>query len=141
MAERLCGGNVGLSFLLANATATGGALTALILAFGPSGAREAGCACTTATEGLRWHAVPAYIAAQVVGAILGVWLAHIMFDLPCGSSRSTCGRRSQWVAEVATFGLLTVIWAAARIASRRRLLRSQPAPIGLPPRDPSPTRP
>ena len=34
MAERLCGDNVGLA-LLANAIATGGALTALILAFGP----------------------------------------------------------------------------------------------------------
>ena len=35
-----------------------------------------------ATEGMRWPAVPAYIAAQIAGAILGVWLAHIMFDLP-----------------------------------------------------------
>jgi glycerol uptake facilitator-like aquaporin len=39
MAERLCGGNVGLA-LLANTIATGAALVALILTFGPiSGAQ------------------------------------------------------------------------------------------------------
>src|SRR6266446_1134713 len=65
-----------------------------------------------ATEGLRWHAVPAYIGAQIAGAILGVWLAHVMFDLPIWhlSQHARTGL-PQWVAEVvATFGLLTVIW-------------------------------
>jgi hypothetical protein len=84
MAERLCAGNVGLA-LLANAIATAGALVALILAFGPQSGAHMNPALTlaaAATEGLRWHAVPAYIAAQIVGAIAGVWLAHIMFDLP-----------------------------------------------------------
>src|ERR1700747_956073 len=90
IAEKLCGGNVGLA-LLANAVATGGALVALILAFGPQSGAHMNPVVTlaaAATEGLRWHAVPAYIAAQIVGAILGVWLAHIMFDLP-GWQRST----------------------------------------------------
>jgi glycerol uptake facilitator-like aquaporin len=65
-----------------------------------------------ATEGLRWHAVPAYIAAQIAGAILGVWLAHIMFDLPILQlSQHIRTGLPQWVAEViATFGLLAVIW-------------------------------
>src|SRR5277367_2396431 len=84
MAERLAGGNVGLA-LLANAIATGGALVALILAFGPQSGAHMNPVVTlaaAATEGLRWHAVPAYITAQILGAILGVWLAHIMFDLP-----------------------------------------------------------
>jgi glycerol uptake facilitator-like aquaporin len=65
-----------------------------------------------ATEGLRWHAVPAYIAAQLAGAILGVWLAHIMFDLPVWQlSQHVRAGVPQWVAEViATFGLLSVIW-------------------------------
>jgi glycerol uptake facilitator-like aquaporin len=84
MAERICGGNVGLA-LLANAIATGGAPVALILAFGPQSAAHMNPVVTlaaAATEGLRRHAVPAYITAQIVGAILGVWLAHIMFDLP-----------------------------------------------------------
>jgi glycerol uptake facilitator-like aquaporin len=114
MAERLCGGNVGLA-LLANAIATGGALTALILAFGPQSGAHMNPVVTlaaAATDGLRWHAVPAYIAAQIGGAILGVWLAHVMFDLPIWQfSQHARTGLPQWVAEiVATFGLLTVIW-------------------------------
>jgi glycerol uptake facilitator-like aquaporin len=114
MAERLCGGNVGLA-LLANAIATGGALVALILAFGPQSGAHMNPVVTiaaAATEGLRWHAVPAYLVAQIVGAILGVWLAHVMFDQPVWQL-STHARTGlpQWVAEmVATFGLLAVIW-------------------------------
>ena len=103
MAERLCGGNVGLA-LLANAIATGGALVALILAFGPQSGAHMNPVVTlaaAATEGLRWHAVPAYIAAQIVGAILGVWLAHIMFDLPVWQlSQHARTGLPQWVAEV-----------------------------------------
>jgi glycerol uptake facilitator-like aquaporin len=114
MAERLCSGNVGLA-LLANAIATGGALVALILAFGPQSGAHMNPVVTlaaAATEGLRWHAVPAYIAAQIAGAILGVWLAHIMFDLPIWQlSQHARAGLPQWIAEVvATFGLLTVIW-------------------------------
>jgi glycerol uptake facilitator-like aquaporin len=114
MAERLSGGNVGLA-LLANAIATGGALTALILAFGPQSGAHMNPVVTlaaAATEGLRWHAVPAYIAAQIVGAILGVWLAHVMFDLPVWQlSQHARPGLPQWVTEVvATFGLLAVIW-------------------------------
>jgi glycerol uptake facilitator-like aquaporin len=114
MAERLCGGNVGLA-LLANAIATGGALVALILAFGPQSGAHMNPVVTlaaAATQGLRWHAVPAYIAAQIAGAVIGVWLAHIMFDLPVWQL-STHIRTGppQWVAEIiATFGLLAVIW-------------------------------
>jgi len=114
MAERLCGGNVGLA-LLANAIATGGALTALILAFGPQSGAHMNPIVTlaaAATEGLRWHAVPAYIGAQIAGAILGVWLAHVMFDEPIWQlSQHVRTGMPQWVAEViAAFGLLLVIW-------------------------------
>jgi glycerol uptake facilitator-like aquaporin len=114
MAERLCGGNVGLA-LFVNAIATGGALVALILAFGPQSGAHMNPVVTlaaAATRGLRWHAVPAYIAAQIGGAIIGVWLAHIMFDLPVWQlSTHIRSGIPQWVAEiVATFGLLAVIW-------------------------------
>jgi glycerol uptake facilitator-like aquaporin len=114
MAERLCGGNVGLA-LLANAIATGGALIALILAFGPQSGAHMNPVVTlaaAATDGLRWHAVPAYIAAQIVGGVLGVWLAHVMFDLPIWQlSHNVRTGPPQWVAEViAAFGLLLVIW-------------------------------
>ena len=114
MGERLSGGNVGLA-LLANAIATGGALVALILAFGPRSGAHMNPAVTLAaalTGGLRWHTVPAYIVAQIVGGIVGVWLAHVMFDLPV-LQFSTHGRAGvgQWVAEaIATFGLLATIW-------------------------------
>jgi len=114
MAEKLSGGNVGLA-LLANAVATGGALVALILAFGPQSGAHMNPVVTlaaAATGGLRWHAVPPYIAAQIVGAILGVWLTHIVFDLPLLQlSQHVRAGLPQWVAEiVATFGLLMVIW-------------------------------
>ncbi len=114
MAERLCGGNIGLA-LLANAMATGGALVALILAFGPRSGAHMNPVVTlaaAATGGLEWHAVPAYIGAQITGAVLGVWLAHFMFELPILQlSRHVRTGPAQWVAEiVATFGLLMVIW-------------------------------
>lgn len=114
MAERLFVGNVGLA-LLANAIATGAALAALILAFGPQSGAHMNPVVTlaaVATEGLRWHQVLAYIAAQILGGIVGVWLAHIMFGLPVWQlSQHVRTGLPQWVAEViATFGLLTVIW-------------------------------
>jgi len=123
MAQRLCGGNVGLA-LLANAIATGGALAALILAFGPRSGAHMNPAVTLAaalTGGMRWRDVPGYVAAQVVGAVLGVWLAHVMFNLPvlqlATHVRTGTG---QWVAEaIATFGLLATIWGC----------RAHPAPI------------
>ncbi len=114
MAERLCDGNVGLA-LLANAIATGGALVALILAFGPwSGAHmnPVVTLAAAATGGLEWHAAPAYIGAQMMGGVAGVWLAHFMFELPVWQiSHHARTGPGQWVAEiVATFGLLMVIW-------------------------------
>ncbi len=114
MAERLMAGNTGLA-LLANAVATGGALVALILAFGPQSGAHMNPIVTlaaAATGGLRWQAVPSYIAAQIVGAVIGVWIAHIMFGLPILQlSHHVRTGFPQWVAEiVATFGLVTVIW-------------------------------
>ena len=113
MAERLCGGNAGLA-LLANAIATGGALVALILAFAASSGAHMNPAVTlwsALTGRLAWRLVPAYIPAQVLGAVAGVWLAHLMFDLPVlqlsTHARSGAG---QWLGEViATFGLIAVV--------------------------------
>ena len=110
MAERLCGGNVGLA-LLANAIATGGALVALINASGAH-MNPVVTLAAAATGDTPWRVVPAYLAAQFIGAIAGVWLAHVMFELPVWQvSHHVRTGPGQWVAEiVATFGLLMVIW-------------------------------
>jgi glycerol uptake facilitator-like aquaporin len=114
MAERLSGGNAALA-LLANAVATGGALVALILAFGPQSGAHMNPVVTLAAvlaDGLGWRLAAVYFGAQVAGAVAGVWIAHAMFDL---SILQTSGHvrtgAAQWFAEaVATFGLLVVIW-------------------------------
>jgi glycerol uptake facilitator-like aquaporin len=114
MAERLSGGNAALA-LLANAIATGGALLALILAFGPHSGAHMNPVVTLAallTDGIRRGMALAYVAAQLAGGIVGVWLAHVMFALPLieYGQRARTGI-GQWVGEaVATFGLLAVIW-------------------------------
>jgi glycerol uptake facilitator-like aquaporin len=118
MAERLCGGNVGLA-LLANAIATGGALFALIVMFGPiSGAHfnpVVTLALTVRADSARARVLP-FLAAQVIGAILGVWLAHLMFDLPIlQASTKVRSGIGQWSAEAtATFGLVLLILLGVR---------------------------
>ena len=118
MGERLAGGNAAIA-LLANSIATGGALIALILTFGPiSGAHfnPVVSLSLAGTAAFPWRAVPAYLAAQILGAVAGVWLAHAMFEAPIieiGTHMRTGA--GQWLAEaVATFGLLIVIAGSAR---------------------------
>jgi glycerol uptake facilitator-like aquaporin len=59
--------------------------------------------------------VPAYVAAQVVGAVVGVWIAHVMFGEPVFMlSLHARSGPAQMVSEfVATFGLLAVIWGCS----------------------------
>jgi glycerol uptake facilitator-like aquaporin len=119
MAERLSGGNVALA-LLANALATGGALFALIVTFAHQTGAHMNPLVTimAAADGdFRWRAVPAYMAAQIVGAIGGVWIAHAMFAMPILEiSRHQRSGIDQWIAEaVATLGLLIVIKGAAKL--------------------------
>ncbi len=123
MGERLSGGNVALA-LLANAIATGAALFALITAFAPwSGAHfNPVVTLALAADGaLRWRDVPPYVAAQLAGAVLGVWAAHAMFDLPIlETSTKLRGGIGQMFGEfVATFGLLVVIESGRRHARDR----------------------
>lgn len=118
MGERLAGGNVAIA-LLANTLATGTGLVVLILTFGPVSGAHFNPAVTLADAwqgGLPWRDVPGYVAAQVVGAFVGVAMAHGMFDLPLffASTHVRTGS-SQWFSEfVATFGLLAVIWGCVR---------------------------
>jgi glycerol uptake facilitator-like aquaporin len=113
MAERLASGNVAMA-LLANAIATGGALLALILAFGPRSGAHMNPVVTLAAAilgELRWRAVPPYLAAQVAGAVLGVWLAHAMFELPILQlgTHVRAGAAQALAEFVAIFGLLAVV--------------------------------
>jgi glycerol uptake facilitator-like aquaporin len=119
MGEKLAGGNVAIA-LLANTIATGAALVALILTFGPISGAHFNPAVTLADAsqgGLAWREVPGYLVAQVAGAFLGVAVAHVMFKEPAlfFASRHERSGVAQLVSElVATFGLLSVIWGCAR---------------------------
>jgi glycerol uptake facilitator-like aquaporin len=122
MAARLAGGNGALA-LLCNTLPTGAILTVLILMLGPiSGAHfNPAVSIAFALRGqLPARTVSLYIGAQVLGGIVGVWTAHLMFELPfwqiSGTARTGEG---QWLAEaVATFGLLlTILGCGARTPS------------------------
>ena len=118
MAERLSAGNVAL-VLLANTIATGAALVALILTFGPiSGAHlNPVVSLADAMEGgLAWSLTLPYMAAQIFGGVCGTIAAHAMFGLPLVSlSRHIRGGPAQFLSEfIATFGLLSVIWGCSR---------------------------
>jgi glycerol uptake facilitator-like aquaporin len=121
MAERLSGGNVALA-LLANTIATGAALVALILTFGPvSGAHfNPVVSIADAIEGgLAWAETPAYVLARISGGMSGAILANAMFALPLVSaSHRVRSGSAQLLSEfVATFGLLCVIWGCSRSRS------------------------
>ncbi len=118
MGEQLAGGNVAIA-LLANTLATGAALVALILTFGPISGAHMNPAVTIASaiEGeLPWRDVPGYIGAQTAGAFAGVAAAHLMFEKPLffASQHVRAGGLQLWSEFVATFGLLAVIWGCSR---------------------------
>jgi glycerol uptake facilitator-like aquaporin len=118
MGERLAGGNVAIA-LLANTLATGAGLVALILTFGPISGAHFNPVVTVADAwegGTRWRDVPVYLVAQVLGAIGGVAIAHVMFDEPLfAASEHVRAGTSQLFSEfIATFGLLSVIWGVSR---------------------------
>ena len=123
MGDRLAGGNVAIA-LLANTLATMGGLYVLIEMFGPiSGAHfnPVVSAAMTLRGAMPVSMLIAYVAAQLLGAVLGAWLAHSMFDLPVlQSSAKLRTGYGQWLAEiVATAGLLLVIMRAptSRVAA------------------------
>jgi len=122
MGERLSGGNVAIA-LLANTLATGATLVTLILTFRAVSGAHFNPAVTLADGsqgGMCWREVPAYIAAQAAGAILGVWAAHLMFAEPVFqvSQHIRAGGPQVFSEFVATFGLLSVIWAAGGCAAK-----------------------
>jgi len=122
MAQRLSGGNDALA-LLCNTLPTGAILTVLILIFGPvSGAHfNPAVSVAFALRGdVSWPMVGTYVLAQLSGAFVGVWAAHLMFELPVWQFSTHIRTGSgQWLAEaVATFGLLlTILGCIARAPS------------------------
>ncbi len=120
MGEALAGGNIAVA-LLANAIATGCVLYVGITILGPISGAHFNPAVTLAFH-LRGQSGPrealAYVAVQIAGGILGVWLAHLMFDLDVLQVSQTARTGpAQWLAEVvATFGLVFAIFGGLRHA-------------------------
>lgn len=119
MALKLAGGNGALA-LLCNTIPTGAILTVLILAFGPTSGAHFNPAVSLAFAWrgeMTWREAGSYIAAQAIGSIIGVWAAHLMFELPLWQLSATVRTGAgQWLAEaMATFGLgLTIFGCLAR---------------------------
>jgi glycerol uptake facilitator-like aquaporin len=119
MAQKLSGGNDALA-LLGNTLPTGAILVVLILIFGPLSGAHFNPAVSIALalrRELSWPDAAIYILMQVIGGVIGVWTAHLMFELPLWQvSLHTRAGAGQWLAEfVATFGLLlTILGCAAR---------------------------
>lgn len=121
MGARLSGGNVALA-LLGNTLPTGAILVVLILILGPVSGAHFNPAVTlvSAVRGaLPQHDAALYVVVQVAGGIVGVWAAHMMFDLPLWQLSATARTGpGQWFAEiVASFGLLLTILGCSAVAS------------------------
>ena len=130
MAEDLSGGNIGLA-LLANTIATGAILYVIIAMFGPiSGAHfNPVVSLVMATKGaLRWPEAGGFIIAQIIGGILGAWLAHFMFglDILQYSMKARSGVNQYGSEVVASFGLLLTILLGVRYRAE-----AIPAMVGL----------
>ena len=116
MAQKLAGDDA--LALLCNTVPTGAILAVLILVFGPlSGAHfNPAVSIAFALRGeLQWSMAVVYLAAQVLGGLVGVWVAHLMFELPVWQfSITERTGPGQWLAEaVATFGLLLTVLGCA----------------------------
>ena len=130
MGERLSGGNDAIA-LLGNTIATGAGLVVLIHMFGPISGAHFNPAVTLALlvrGDTDRRAAPAYIAAQILGALLGVWTAHAMFAEPIlqVSSKLRDGPAQGFSEFVATFGLIGTI-----LGTQRSRPEFTPVAVGL----------
>jgi glycerol uptake facilitator-like aquaporin len=118
MGERLAAGNTAVA-LLGNTLSTGAALVVLITIFGPLSGAHFNPVVTLAFALRRefgWRIGAAYVAVQVIGAIAGVWTAHLMFGEPVlqFSAKLRSGPAQGFSEFVATFGLLGTIFGCLR---------------------------
>ena len=130
MGERLAAGNVALA-LLGNTLATGAGLVVLITIFGPLSGAHFNPAVTLVfalRRQIGWGLAAGYLAAQVAGAVAGVWAAHAMFGerILQVSTKLRDGPAQAFAEFVATFGLVTAILAALRFRPA-----ATPAIVGL----------
>ena len=113
MGESLSGGNAALA-LLGNTLPTGAMLVVLILIFGPVSGAHFNPAVTLAFAlrgQLAWRVASLYVAVQIIGAVVGVLVAHVMFELPVWqiSAKPRLGFAQGFAEVIATFGLLLTI--------------------------------
>lgn len=118
MGERLADGNVAIA-LLGNTLATGAGLIVLITILGPLSGAHFNPAVTlvSALRGeISWPLTVGYVVAQIVGAIVGVWAAHLMFAEPVLqiSTKLRDGPAQAFSEFIATFGLVATILASIR---------------------------
>lgn len=130
MGDRLAGGNVAIA-LLGNTIATGAGLVVLIHMFGPISGAHFNPAVTLAVlirRGTDARTALAYVAAQIIGAVLGVWAAHAMFAEPLlqVSTKLRDGPAQAFSEFIATFGLIGTI-----LATQRSRPEATPAAVGL----------
>lgn len=130
MGETLSGGNAAIA-LLGNTLATGAMLVVLITIFGPISGAHFNPAVSLAfalRRELSWRDAFCYGLVQVAGAVVGVWAAHLMFDLPLWQvSMKVRFGAGQWLSEsVAAFGLGLTIFGCLHCARA-----AVPAAVGL----------
>jgi glycerol uptake facilitator-like aquaporin len=130
MGERLAGGNEAIA-LLGNTLATGAALVVLITIFGPLSGAHFNPAVTLAfllRRDLKPGAALAYVAAQLTGAVIGVFMAHAMFAEPIlqVSTKLRDGPAQAFSEFVATFGLIATIVGTLRFRTD-----ATPVAVGL----------
>ena len=119
MGEQLSGGNMAIALLI-NALATGAGLVVLIEILGPISGAHFNPAVTlgfTLQKDITPSRAAAFVVVQIIGAVLGVWLAHLMFDQAIlQTSDKLRTSPGLFAAEiVATFGLIFSILAAVRL--------------------------
>jgi glycerol uptake facilitator-like aquaporin len=130
MAERLAGGNVAIA-LLGNTIPTGAILYVLITMLGPISGAHFNPAVTLVfmlrKEIARRESL-LFIAVQIIGGLIGVWAAHLMFDeqLMQFSLKVRSGGAQWWAEIVASFGLIFTI-----LATLKHRADAVPAAVGL----------
>ena len=118
MGAALADGNTAIA-LLANAIATGCVLYVIITTLGPISGAHFNPAVTLAfwlRGQIETRQAGLYVVVQIIGGILGVWAAHVMFDLAILQASTTARAGvAQWFSEIlATFGLLFVIFGGLK---------------------------